>query len=446
VAAQVPAAPQHGDTIIKLAGAPLHRGMATLVSEVAIGGAAATADEYVFTRVAEVSALRDGSMLVVDRGSGKLVFVREYDASGTYLRTLGRYGEGPGEYAAPNGLAQLPDGRVLIRDGNGNRINVYSQAGESLGQWPSTEGIFATGNDMLFVDTLGMAYMRMIRLPARGGAPASRGGLVRWRGTGTMLDTLWQPELPDVAPPGLTAELVGPNGSRSSSTSSLPYGASATWTWSPLGYFVTAVSDRYAVDLRVPGKRGAPARPQGGVTPVWQPGDQVISIRRTITPVAIADAERAERRRRIEETMRERVPGWTWTGQDVPRVKPPYKAVRVGADGRIWVQLSTPSEKYDPGTAPPMPTGGNGGGSGGGMSSGGRSGGSPPPPARGLSTPIPYREPTLYDVFEPDGQYLGQVSAPYDTRVVFMRGDFVWGNTVDADGVETVRRFRISWR
>lgn len=77
--------------------------------------------------------------------------------------------------------------------------------------------------------------------------------------------------------------------------------------------------------------------------------------------------------------------------------------------------------------------------------------GPPPPAGRPLhnpgSVPVLWNECLRYDVFEPDGTYLGIVLPPEDfnpvTRPVF-DGDHVWAVTTDELGVGRVVRYRIS--
>ena len=59
--------------------------------------------------------------------------------------------------------------------------------------------------------------------------------------------------------------------------------------------------------------------------------------------------------------------------------------------------------------------------------------------------PVLWRTPLRFDVFEPDGTYLGVVAAPDGvsfSNAVF-DGDHVWGVTEDDLGVARVVRFRI---
>jgi hypothetical protein len=62
-----------------------------------------------------------------------------------------------------------------------------------------------------------------------------------------------------------------------------------------------------------------------------------------------------------------------------------------------------------------------------------------------FSEPV-WTEPVAFDVFEPDGTFLGEVSAPegflrYPEPV--MRGDTVWAATEDTDGVRYVKRLEV---
>ena len=94
------------------------------------------------------------------------------------------------------------------------------------------------------------------------------------------------------------------------------------------------------------------------------------------------------------------------------------RSVIVGEDGRLWVRLFAEAEKEED--------------SGGSTAQGGDG----PPPRT-------WREPAVYDVFEPDGVYLGQVRLPPGASLSVRRGDHVWGVRRDDVGTPSVVRFRI---
>ncbi len=59
--------------------------------------------------------------------------IEVFDASGRWLRSIGRRGDGLGEFGIPLGLARMPDGRVCVVDMLNQRVQVLSAEGEPLG-------------------------------------------------------------------------------------------------------------------------------------------------------------------------------------------------------------------------------------------------------------------------------------------------------------------------
>ena len=84
-----------------------------------------------FSSVSGVGALSDGSVVVAERGSGQL---RIYDRTGQHLRSMGRMGEGPGEFSRLWFLRVLPGDTVWVGDYRPMRYFVYA----SGGQWVRT--------------------------------------------------------------------------------------------------------------------------------------------------------------------------------------------------------------------------------------------------------------------------------------------------------------------
>lgn len=137
---------------------------------------------------------------------------------------MGGTGSGPGEFRAPTGIAQLRDGRVIVRDMLQNRVNVYTAEGE-----PDTTWVFTTsfswairGRDALRVDTVGIVWMPFIPVNP---ATRERGPpeFVRLHANGSIIDTVPTPSLPDV--PRTTVTITSPGGGRT--TLGAPYQSSA---------------------------------------------------------------------------------------------------------------------------------------------------------------------------------------------------------------------------
>jgi hypothetical protein len=416
------ASTQRSDTVIRKAGSPKHAGIATLTMDLTIGSESA-GDAYLLSNVSEIFPTSDGGVLVLD--SHAPVSIRKYDASGRFEFYLGRRGQGPGEYLSPSGITQTRDSTILVHDSGNGRINLYSAAGAVIGQWhlPGGGDNAISRPDMLTVDTADVAYVR-VRMPqataAAGQEPSW--GLLRMR-DGVTFDTI-APPFPD-APRRFTATRV--NGqSRSSTSVQEPYPSHPLWTLSPLGYLITGIPTRYAVDLRIPPPRATGAAPsRGGASasalPTWRAGNPVVSIRRDVTPIPVPEAERTVRRASIENRLKAFDPAWRWTGPDSPKFKPAYDAIRVAVDGRIWLRASMASEYVVPQTPPT---------------------GAPSGPQIGPR----WAEPIVYDVFDPDGSYVGQVSGALLGPSWLARGDAIWTVNQAMDGVPYVRRYRVAWK
>jgi hypothetical protein len=169
--------------------------------------------------------------------------------------------------------------------------------------------------------------------------------------------------------------------------------------------------------------------PQGGIASGAGPeyvfyilprGGRPIRVEREYEPVPVSGTEASERKAQITQRMRSANPTWDWTGPEIPTVKPAYRQLRAGSDGRVWVSLWTAGVSIPAAELPPAPT----------------TPGEPPP----LTT----REPELYDVYSADGHLLGRVRPPPRTRLLRMEGDLVWGVTQDSLDVSYAVRFRIS--
>ena len=68
-----------------------------------------------------------GNLYLLDYQAHRVVVV---DRGGNLVRTIGRYGEGPGEFGFPRHLAAMADGRVIVGDIPGNRsFKVFDTGG-----------------------------------------------------------------------------------------------------------------------------------------------------------------------------------------------------------------------------------------------------------------------------------------------------------------------------
>jgi hypothetical protein len=365
--------------------APLD-GIRSLVPDLSIG-AVNGAEELMFTSISHLRVGVDGKIWIFDS------VLRLYDSTGKFLRQAGRRGIGPGEYERVMGLVILPNGNAVLWDGDRSVLRVYSSEGDPVTDLrvpvAHAPGLADFMQNTLLYDTTGYVYLR-------GRTGGGSRGLIRIALDGSATDT--------IAPPGFglkswSASAFRDGGGTSSTVDHLP---EEMWTLSPLGYFVVARSDQYALHL-------------------LHPGGKVMRIERGGEPAPLADGEWDEQFESIIPSMRRYVPNWQWTGP-VPTSKPHFLGIRVADDGRLWVQVTTASEVIPDAERPTMVR-------------------------PGSSTPVPYgtrfRQALVYDVFAPSGEFLGRIPVPPRASLLAMRGNHIWARTLDADDVQTVIRFRI---
>lgn len=180
-----------------------------------------------------------------------------------------------------------------------------------------------------------------------------------------------------------------------------PYGdgrflPGVVWTMGSRGEMIVGASDRYEFEIR-------------------RRAGRVLRVRRAWEPVSLHSEEKEQWQDVLD---------WQWEQQrqfmrsefdPVPDEKPAYRGLFAGTDGTIWVQLHVDAE-YVESTTDPDPE-------------------RPPP--------IEWREPTVFDVFEPDGTYLGQVRVPERTRISVFSGSTLWGVRRGDFDEEYVVRLRV---
>lgn len=95
-----------------------------LVEDLRMGGADSGATSFNDIRSLAVDA--KGRIFVLDY---KTQEIRMFDASGRFVRLVGRTGQGPGEFTEPNGLRIAPDGKLWVNDHANGRFVIFSGDG-----------------------------------------------------------------------------------------------------------------------------------------------------------------------------------------------------------------------------------------------------------------------------------------------------------------------------
>ena len=77
----------------------------------------------------DMAIARNGDFFVLDTGNNQ---VQVFDSTRTYLRTLGKKGNGPGEFQMPQAILLLPGNRLLVSQPFQKRVQILSREGQYL--------------------------------------------------------------------------------------------------------------------------------------------------------------------------------------------------------------------------------------------------------------------------------------------------------------------------
>jgi len=140
-------------------------------------------------RIAEVLRLEDGRIVVANGGSNSL---EVFAPDGTRLRSVGRSGDGPGEFRALSWVGRLKGDTLAAWDSGLGRLSLFSSSGDyvrsvsprrPLGMYPQAVGALASGDIVLalYQPTLGKSTTRTVHLQRDtvGYAVLSRDGSAR---------------------------------------------------------------------------------------------------------------------------------------------------------------------------------------------------------------------------------------------------------------------------
>ena len=108
----------------------------------------------VFNAPSAVFVAPDGSIFIGD-GHGGTTNARmlKFTKDGTFIKTWGKRGIGPGDFETPHGIAMDSQGRLFVAARGNNRVQIFDQDGKFLAEWKQfgrPSGIFIR-NDMLYI-------------------------------------------------------------------------------------------------------------------------------------------------------------------------------------------------------------------------------------------------------------------------------------------------------
>ena len=315
-----------------------------------------------FGLITDADVSPDGTLYVVDF---QVPAVRRYGPDGTYLSDLGRVGQGPGEYLQILGLEILPDGRPALWDPINQRVSIFNTDGSYSESIPVDNGAMVPEPFDSHAD--GRLYVKSAAWPK--GSDESRLYWIRISPGLQTRDTLFLPD-----------RTLGPSYSVITSEGvRRPFATRIVTAVAPTGALVEAQTDAYVIHYP-------------------QPTGTVLRIARQYEAISVTPAERAQwdaYTEYFEDFSRRQ--GRPFRRPVIPERKPPWRDLFVDSSGRIWVSVHTParrsrlSEQYLA-------------------------------DRRGRPLLV-WRERPDWEVFSPDGSFLGRFSLPPSTRPLAARDD-----------------------
>jgi sugar lactone lactonase YvrE len=340
---------QSGIIVVHNAGAGMwHEGSAWMLTDAVTIGSQNDSGNAVFGKVVDIALDQGGRVYILD---GMAAEIRVFASDGSYIRTIGRKGHGPGEFFVAPGMRFDPRDRLWVLNQGNQRYSVFDTSGALLREFPRHMAArFLVWRDGAFSPTGDLYDLLMY--------PTKRGwetGCARYDTlTAEFVDTLPCPVMPEGTPFGW-GRIVA----------------------TPLGWWVGA-----ATDYRL-----------------WQltrAGDTVRVVEREHEPVGLSTAQRDSIRDAMH-LLQQRARGAA--SLPIPERQRIFDGIVVDNHGYVWDQLSrTPDERA-----------------------------------------------TSFDVFDPEGRYLGAVKAPAVVEskpTPAVRDDrmaYVTTNELGAEFVVTVR-------
>lgn len=265
-----------------------------------------------------------GNVYVVDRFNAKIWV---FDGEGRLRTSVGRKGEGPGEFTVPTGPGIGPDGRLYVRDEQ--RVSVFgsdpatglltrleaSFAGPLYPDWTSTRATrFEASGALLYPRT-----RRRIGQPAQS-------WFIRFV-EGVMADSIFVPSHAN-APHLAYAELGGVDILMLPDLSRVPFQPLPVWDATPEGTVISGDATSYElVETDREGRvirrfsRNVPLDP----IPEAERRDSIAALRARLDSIPGG----LDRVKGMPEAVRK---------LDVPDRYPAYMAVYVGREGDVWVR------------------------------------------------------------------------------------------------------------
>jgi hypothetical protein len=376
-----------GVSIVMNTATPMWRaGDAWTASEDLRIGTVAGEPEYQFGRISGLDVAPDGTVYVLDMQAREL---RAFDAQGSYLRTFGGAGAGPGELSEQAlGVFVDPAGDLQVIDLGNQRVNRYHSDGTPAGSFRIDISAGVPARWEMSGDGRLMAQLRGLDVPGMA-ALAEGDPIVIYDTTGVVVDTL------TVLPKGQTIEELSEE-----RISMRVFAPEPLWDLAPDGTVYTAMNDRFQILV---------SNPDGTLTRI---------IRKDVERKPVEESDRNA----ILRAMREQYEEFNVPPQAIEQIMqgigfadfyPAFGQMFVGPGGNLWVQRIRSAREMAAGAEEEVEF-----------------------DAQNIGSPE-------WELYDQEGRYLGVVTLPDRFAPLDAEGDDLYGVWTDELDVQYVVRVRI---
>lgn len=305
--------------------------------------------------------------------------IRSFDRNGEFLRYVGRGGEGPGEYRYVLAMDRYPDDTMVTWDPNIGRLTRFSPEGDYVSSLSVPIGFGYSGGRTMIVGGDGAYYVMSSDGMVHAGE--SHRYWVHVNPEGEMVDRVSIP----IVGSGGTVSFHQPPG--------IMY-AFVPMTLSQMSRSGTLIQGQnMEYSFTIP-----------------RPGSDPVRVVKDYRPARVKPAEREMFEKRLSRQSRNPAVGRPGSlNTNVPRTKPAFRNIVVDMDNRIWIDLYGEAElnrDAKPGE-------------------------------------LEWVDPRTFDVFNPEGGYLGRVVLPHRVRWMNAEGDHVYGIRLGEFDEQYIVRYRL---
>lgn len=246
-----------------------------------------------------------GRLFVVDGGP---LVIKVFDANGTFVRSIGREGAGPGEFRSA--LPGVHADRLVIQDPNLSRLTIFD-----------TAGVYDTSltSACCHYRPLPVTANGTVAVPGPNSRPEFSGMFLRYTSAGVFIDTVYVPKGGDER----YWELTQDGGSM---RMTIPFTPSQRSAFTPDGDLVHAWTGAYRIFI----------------------GPNATDTTRIISLASMpVERPREERAARLEELIVPNEKNWgprvreVFKLDDIPATATPFENVMVDPAGALWAQVYT---------------------------------------------------------------------------------------------------------